>query len=67
MVETRIIFSTVKMRRMVKRKHVKDVTSPVVIYTPGEVASGSQRKGKIESGWVQTSTPCVCRIPATQL
>lgn len=46
MAETRIMFSIIKMRRMVKKKHIKDVTSPVVIYTPGEVASGSQRKGK---------------------
>lgn len=46
MVETRVMFSIMKMRRVVKKKHIKDVTSPVVIYTPGEVASGSQRKGK---------------------
>lgn len=46
MAETRIMFSIIKMRRMVKKKHIKDVTSPVVIYTSGEVASGSQRKGK---------------------
>lgn len=34
---------------MAKQRHVKDATSRVVIHTPGEAASESQR-GKTESG-----------------